>query len=126
MTSCILAADTTIDSNIPYMTVTHRLTTKNDLEVYLNYIEQTIQQNKFYPKLAKEEKHEGSCILKFQIMRDGTVHNALLDEPTTSSLLNQAALEILERIQKFEPFPSSLKEGSITIAIPLRYSLTLN
>jgi TonB family protein len=126
MTSCHSDEGTHLYSHIPHVTVAHKIATKNDLEVYLNYVEQTIEHNKFYPKLAREEKHEGHCVLKFHIMRDGSIHDAFLETPTTSYLLNQAALEILDRIQHFEPFPVSLKEASIIIAIPLHYSLTLN
>lgn len=111
------------NTNIKTIVIAHRISSEEELMHYMSYVEEVVQKHKFYPPLAKTMKQEGKCVLQFKINRDGTIHNAMLLEPTSNTILNQAALEILERIGTFKSFPTRLKRDFVVINIPIRYSI---
>ena len=111
------------DTDTKAIVIAHRMSSDEEWMHYVHYVEAIVQEHKFYPPLAKTMKQEGRCVLQFEIKCDGTIHNATIVEPTTSVLLNQAALEILERIGTFKSFPKRLKRDSIVINVPIRYSI---
>ncbi|MDD3343005.1 MAG: energy transducer TonB [Sulfurospirillaceae bacterium] len=111
------------DESMQTIVIAHHISSKEELLHYVHYVEEVVQEHKFYPRLAKTMGHEGRCILQFSIKRDGTIDHPMVLEPTFSTLLNQAALEILERIGTFKSFPMRLKNDSVLINIPIRYTL---
>lgn len=111
------------NSEIKTIVIAHRISSEEELMHYMYYVEEVVQKHKFYPPIAKTMKQEGRCVLQFEINRDGTIHNAVLLEPTSNMILNQAALEILERIGTFKSFPTRLKRDFVLINIPIRYSI---
>lgn len=111
------------DESLQTIVIAHRISSNDELMHYIHYVEEIVAEHKFYPPLAKTMGHEGRCTLQFSIKRDGTIDYITVLDPTYSSLLNQAALEILERIGTFKSFPKKLKNDSVLINIPIRYSL---
>lgn len=94
-----------------------------NLNKYILYINNTIEKNKFYPKLAKKMGIEGKCILRFTILRNGTIKEFILDEVSDFSVLNDAALKILQKIGKFKAFPSYVEKDELVLKIPIKYIL---
>lgn len=94
-----------------------------NLNKYILYINNTIQKNKFYPRIAKNMGIEGKCILKFKILKSGEIKNFTLDKKSDFSVLNKAALNILQKIGKFKAFPSYLQKDEIVLKIPIKYIL---
>ncbi len=111
------------NESIPTIVIAHRISSKDMLINYVHYVEEIVAEHKFYPPLAKTMGHEGHCVLQFSIKRDGTIADLVVLEPSYSTLLNQAALEILARIGSFKTFPKRLKDSSVLINIPIRYTL---
>lgn len=121
-----LFADEVASLNIPEITITKKISDQDIKRTYMNYVLETIQDHKFYPKLARDEHLEGKCLLKFEILKDGTIQNAFIEAPSTHFILNQAALDLLEKIGKFRPIPQSFNENSIAVKVSLDYTVKLN
>lgn len=93
------------------------------LEKYMQYVYKTVNAHKFYPKMAKRMGVEGKCKISFKILSTGEIENVHLVEKSSFSALNKAALQIIQKIGKFEAFPKSISKKMITLEIPLQYQL---
>lgn len=93
------------------------------LNTYMQYVYQTINAHKFYPKLAKRMGVEGKCKLGFKILCDGSIEGVKILEKSSFTALNTAALEIMKQIGKFHAFPAVLEKKEITLEVPIEYSL---
>ena len=102
--------------------ISNKEQTKN-LNKYISYINETILLNKFYPKIAKNMGIEGKCTLKFKILKSGEIKEFVLDKKSDFSVLNKAALNILQKIGRFKAFPSCLQKDELVLKIPIKYIL---
>ncbi len=69
---------------------------------YKNMVRTIIEQNVFYPVVARKRGYEGRVGLYFYIMRDGTISDLHISSPSNYRVLNRAAVRI---VQKAAPFP---------------------
>jgi len=93
------------------------------LKEYMRYVSDTINKNKFYPKLAKKMGIEGECKIALKIISSGNIADFHLVQKSSYDAFNKTALEIIKRIGKFKPFPSRLQKKDLILEIPLRYNL---
>lgn len=93
------------------------------LNEYISYTNRTIQEKKFYPKTAKNMRIEGNCILKLTILSSGEIANIKVVERSYFSIFDKSALKIIEMIGSFKAFPQSLKRETVTLQIPIKYTL---
>ena len=98
--------------------------TKKDKAVmdYLKYIKIEFEKNKFYPDKAKKLGIEGTVILKFTILPDGTIDKKSIqvveaDHP----FLARGAVRIFEKIKKLKKPPPNGEK--MTVEIPIQYIL---
>ena len=91
---------------------------------YLSKIRNTIERNKTYPKSAKRLNQMGKVHVCFSISKNGEIKNARLVSKSNFERLDEAALEILTKISKFEPIPEKLNKNSWEITIPIVYQIT--
>ncbi len=90
---------------------------------YLSKLREVIEKNKVYPKRAKRLKQEGKVLISFEILKDGTIKKINLKDPSKFKRLNNAALDLLKKINRFKPIPKELEKNSLTIDIPISYSI---
>lgn len=88
------------------------------LNQHLKLIVKLIQQNIKYPKRAKILNVEGSVLIKFKILSDGSVQN--IEAINGHKLLIKSSIKAIENASK--NFPKVEKD--ITIKVPIQYSLT--
>lgn len=88
----------------------------SDLQAWLN-------ANKEYPPHLKKEKIQGTVMLQFSVDRHGNVLSASIKKSSGNAELDRAALDMLAKAEPLPPFPSSMKQDRISIAIPVEYSL---
>lgn len=97
----------------------------SDLESqYLSKIRALIEENKIYPKTAKRLNQTGKVFVSFVITKDGKIKNIKITKSSNFDRLNEAAMEILSQIDKFEAIPEKLKKEQFEITIPISYELT--
>lgn len=97
-------------------------TVKNHIKnEYLLKLRALIESNKKYPKRAKRLKQQGKVIVAFSISKYGYIQGINLKSKSRYRRLNNAALDILKRIAKFEPIPKELQKTNWAIEIPISY-----
>jgi protein TonB len=91
---------------------------------YLSKLRYLIEKNKIYPNSAKRLNQMGKVHLSFVISKDGQIKNAKILKDSSFKRLDEAALEILSKINKFEPIPEKLNKNSWEITVPIIYEIT--
>ncbi|WP_300367098.1 energy transducer TonB [Hydrogenimonas sp.] len=91
--------------------------------LYLQKVRETIEANKYYPRMAKKLRQTGRVEVQFVIRNDGSVYGIEIVKPCRYKKLNRAARRTIEKIEKFEPFPESLNISEIRVTIPINYTL---
>lgn len=94
---------------------------EQSLALYMKYIHNRIEEEKFYPKIAKRMGLKGKCILQFNVLKNGEIKNISFYKKASFNILNKSALKILENINSFKPFPINLQKEILMIKIPIKY-----
>ena len=90
---------------------------------YLSKLRYMIEKNKIYPSSAKRLNQMGKVHVNFVISKDGQIKNIKIVKDSNYQRLNDAALEILAKINKFEPIPEKLNKNSWEITVPIVYQI---
>ena len=91
---------------------------------YLSKLRYLIEKNKIYPQSAKRLNQMGKVHVCFVISKDGQIKDVKVVKDSTYKRLNEAALEILAKINRFEPIPEKLNKNSWEITVPIVYQIT--
>lgn len=91
---------------------------------YLLKLRYLLEKNKVYPKNAKRLNQTGKVHISFVISKDGHIKNARILKNSKFKRLNNAAIKILSKINKFEPIPKKLNKNSWEITVPIIYEIT--
>lgn len=90
---------------------------------YFGQISAWIDANKDYPTEVKKKKQQGTVVLRFTIGRDGQLLASTIKQSSGHVLLDQAALETLARAAPFPPIPEFVGRETLSIAVPIDYTL---
>ena len=90
---------------------------------YLFRLREKIEKNKVYPKRAKRLKQEGRVLVSFYISKEGYIQNISIKNASSFKRLNKAAINLLNKIKKFEPIPKELEKHNWVIEVPINYSI---
>jgi TonB family protein len=117
------------DGHIPLRNVDVLSDTQGqDLTPYLRLNTHFIQHNwrKLTTGDAIGSSHElTDLVLEFTVAHDGALNDAKLAQPSTDSVLNQAALEALRRSSPFQPLPANYASESLALRVRLHYDPNL-
>lgn len=80
--------------------------------LFIQQVARLIDQKKLYPKEALNREEEGKVVVAMTLARDGSLIDAKVEQPSSFSRLNQAALQTIQNIGRFPPIPE-------TIPVPL-------
>ena len=89
---------------------------------YYGVIRNILDSNKKYPLLSLQRRQEGTPVVEFTILKDGTVTNL---EVSSSGyrLLDREAQKIVLKSSPFPPIPDSIGKKSIDLRIPINFNL---
>tara|TARA_Y100000992_G_C21264825_1_gene493406 strand:+ start:861 stop:1457 length:597 start_codon:yes stop_codon:yes gene_type:complete len=89
---------------------------------YYGVIRNILDSNKKYPLLSLQRRQEGTPVVEFTILKDGTVINL---EVSSSGyrLLDREAQKIVLKSSPFPPIPDSIGKKSIDLRIPINFNL---
>jgi periplasmic protein TonB len=90
---------------------------------YLSKLRYLIEKNKIYPKSAKRLNQMGKVLITFQISKNGQIKNIRIVKDSSFQRLNDAAIEILTKLNTFEPIPEKLNKNSWEITVPIVYQI---
>ena len=82
-----------------------------------------LEQHKEYPRRAQARRQEGVARLFIAVGRDGTVLEARIEQSAGHRLLDQAALDMLERAAPLPPPPNTIPGDRIEIVVPVHFFL---
>ena len=94
-----------------------------DTRSYLGQIAAWIDANKTYPIAAKKAKEEGVVLIRFSIDRNGNLLAHSVQRSSGHVHLDQAALTTLAHAAPFPPIPQFIEKDTLSIAVPIDYSL---
>jgi protein TonB len=94
----------------------------NDLHDFQAKIVARIREATFFPKQALTERRHGEVIVKFTITRDGVLYDVSMSRTSGSSVLDEAALDIVKKAsEKFPPIPPFVQKERITYTVPILF-----
>jgi periplasmic protein TonB len=78
---------------------------------------------KRYPRLAREQRQEGTVYLRFTMARDGRVISSQIEKGSGYSLLDEEVNELIKRAQPLPALPPEVPGSQITLTLPVQFSL---
>lgn len=82
-----------------------------------------LNRKKHYPSEAKKARQQGVVTVRFTVHSDGRISASSIRKSSGHSLLDQATLELMDRVAPLPKFPKSMTKSSVTISLPIDYSL---
>jgi protein TonB len=82
-----------------------------------------LNRRKSYPATAKKARQQGVVTVRFTVDRDGNVSGASIKKSSGHDILDQATLELLQRVAPLPRLPDSMQRDSLTLSLPIDYSL---
>jgi protein TonB len=96
---------------------------KGSAKNYYSALMAWLNQHKDYPADLKKQKKQGVVVLKFSIDKNGNVMSSSVKKSSGIEQLDQAALNMLVKANPLPSIPDSMKRESLSLAIPIEYSL---
>ena len=89
---------------------------------YYGVIRNILDSNKKYPLLSLQRRQEGTPVVEFTILKNGTVTNLSVSS-SGYRLLDREAQKIVLKSSPFPPIPNSIGKKSIDLRIPINFNL---
>lgn len=96
---------------------------KEHINLYIGYVRKVIENNKFYPSIAKAMSLQGECLVKLKILNNGKIQNIEFEKKTRYKVLNNSTLKIFKNIDNFKAFPKEISKQYLTLRLPISYKL---
>lgn len=90
---------------------------------YLTALQRAIARHQHYPAGARRHGQTGVATLAFVIESDGRLGQIRLAQSSGHASLDQAALQALARLGRFDPIPQSIGRTRWSLRIPIRFDL---
>lgn len=95
------------------------------LRNFLDLVSQRIKKTKRYPALALDAGIEGRVVVRFTILKDGTLDQDLqMVKSSGTEILDNAALAAIKAAAPFPAIPPSLGRDKLRIELPMDFNLT--
>ena len=94
-----------------------------DMDDYLARLTRHLSQHYEYPRRAQRLGQQGTALVVFQFDRQGRLLSVDLADSTAFTLLDDAALRIIEAAAPLPSVPDSMQGNSFTYTLPVRFSL---
>lgn len=95
------------------------------LRDFLDTISKKIEKSKLYPQWAMETGIQGRVIVRFTILKNGTLEQEpQLIKSSGSEILDNAAIMAVKAAIPFPEIPESLKRDQIHVELPMEFILT--
>jgi protein TonB len=93
---------------------------------YLGDLMARLAYHKKYPPELKKKKIQGVVSVRFSINRSGELLSSSIAKSSGNPALDAAALRMVAEASPLPPIPTSIAKESLTLVIPVEYSLITN
>ena len=74
-------------------------------------------------QLRQKARQQGVVTVRFTVHADGRISGSSIRTSSGHDLLDQATLDLMERVAPLPRFPRSMTRDRVTISLPIDYSL---
>jgi periplasmic protein TonB len=92
-------------------------------EDYLKEVRARLDEAKQYPWMARLRGLEGTSLVRFRILAGGSVDRIGIIQPSTHRVLDEAAMETVQRAAPFPVFPDEARLERIELNVPVIFEL---
>jgi protein TonB len=92
-------------------------------QAYLVRLAAHIERHRFYPRMSRRLREQGTVVLRLVLQRDGEFAEIAVNDPSDHDRLDEAALETLRKVGRFDPIPDVLQRERWSILVPIDYRL---
>ena len=90
---------------------------------YFALVSAHLNRRKLYPAEARQARQQGVVTVRFTVDRNGNVSAASIKRSSGHEVLDRATLDLLQRVAPLPRMPGSMQQGSVTLSLPIDYSL---
>ena len=90
---------------------------------YFYLISAHLNRRKVYPAEARQARQQGVVTVRFTVDRQGGVTAISIKRGSGHEVLDRATLDLLRRVAPLPPMPASMQRDSMTLSLPIDYSL---
>lgn len=90
---------------------------------YYSLLSAHLNRKKRYPTEAKKARQQGVVTVRFTVHSNGSISSSSIRKSSGHALLDQATLDLMQRVAPLPKFPESMTKDSVTISLPIDYSL---
>lgn len=90
---------------------------------YFALVSAHLNRRKTYPAEARKAMQQGVVTVRFTVQRDGSVSGVSIKRSSGHTLLDQATLDLMQRVAPLPKFPKSMARDIVTLSLPIEYSL---
>lgn len=90
---------------------------------YVRALMAALLRHRSYPAAARKARDHGVVHVRFSVDREGHVLRSAIARSNGSPILDAAALGVLERASPLPPIPPSMDQDTLTITVPIEYTL---
>lgn len=90
---------------------------------YFALVSAHLNRRKIYPAEARQARQQGIVTVRFTVDRNGGVSGVSIKRGSGHELLDRATLELLQRVAPLPRMPASMPHDSVTLSLPIDYSL---
>lgn len=90
---------------------------------YFALVSAHLNRRKTYPAEARKSRQQGVVTVRFTVDRNGNVSGASIKRGSGHEILDRATLDLLTRVAPLPRMPSSMQRDSVTLSLPIEYSL---
>lgn len=90
---------------------------------YADALKKAIEARKFYPARARRRAREGDVVVAFTVSSGGDINNIRVVHSSSVRSLDKAAVNAVNSVGRFEPFPSEIIRDQWEFEIALSYHL---
>jgi protein TonB len=99
------------------------LSTSVNVPKWMSKISAILERNKRYPQAARVQRAQGVVVLAFSIDRGGHVLKSAVKNSSGYPVLDEEALQLLQRAQPFPPAPAEVPGANISLNVPIRFDV---
>lgn len=90
---------------------------------YFALVSAHLNRRKVYPAEAKQARQQGIVTVRFTVDRSGSVSGVSIKRSSGHDILDRATLDLVQRVAPLPKMPSSMQRDSVTLSLPIDYSL---